>query len=306
MDGLDQMLVKRQHVFQRELPNLLLNLFCYRRHIPSPYCFSPHACQISADQKIDALRLIAHVYKQLVNRYIENRKFASMTITKFSPPSRRVEIRTNRLVNDMMVGAYLSRSGARHGFRGVREYMPGDDVRTLIGTSPAAWASVRETVSRRARTGRHPGAGCFRVLRVRLHAVSKRESAVEIATTLACSAARSSDKVGLLLFTDQVELFLPRARADATFRTIKEMLFFRPKHSGTNIPAALAFLNHVRQAAFDSFLFTDFLHSFGADARSLQAGRDLVQEIGMTNARHDSSACICTTRANASCPAPGC
>jgi uncharacterized protein (DUF58 family) len=70
-------------------------------------------------------------------------------------------------------------------------------------------------------------------------------------------------------------------------RTIKEMLFFEPKHRGTNIPAALGFLNHAVKRRSVVFLFTDFLHSFGTGARSVQAGRDLVQEIGMTNARHD-------------------
>ena len=117
---------------------------------------------------------------------------------------------------------------------------------------------------------------------------SKRESAVEIAATLACSAARSSDKVGLLLFTDQVELFLPpRKGRSHILRTIKEMLFFQPKNTGTNIPAALAFLNHVIKRRSIVFLFTDFLRNSGDEPRSSQAGRDMLQEIGMTNARHD-------------------
>jgi len=118
--------------------------------------------------------------------------------------------------------------------------------------------------------------------------LSKRESAVEIAATLASSAAHSSDKVGLLLFTDEVELFLPpRKGRRHILRAIKEMLFYQPRRKGTNIPATLAFLNHVVKRRSIVFLFTDFLHSFGADASSLKAGRDLVQEIGMTNARHD-------------------
>jgi uncharacterized protein (DUF58 family) len=111
---------------------------------------------------------------------------------------------------------------------------------------------------------------------------------VEIAATLASSAARSSDKVGLVLFTDQIELYLPpRKGRRHILRTIKEMLFFEPKHQGTNIPAALGFLNHVIKRRSIVFLFTDFLHSFASGARSVQAGRDLVQEIGMTNTRHD-------------------
>ena len=213
-----------------------------------------------------------------------------MTIQEILATVRRVEIRTNRLVNDMMVGAYLSRfKGRGMDFEELREYMPGDDVRTID------W-NVTNRMGRpfvkRFREERELGV----ILAVDISASgafgstrrSKRESAVEIAATLASSAARSSDKVGLLLFTDQVELFLPpRKGRRHILRTIKEMLFFEPKRLGTNIPAALGFLNHVVKRRSIVFLFTDFLHSFGADARSLRAGRDIFQEIGMTNTRHD-------------------
>ncbi|MDB6023132.1 MAG: hypothetical protein JWQ04_2989 [Pedosphaera sp.] len=213
-----------------------------------------------------------------------------MTVKEILETVRRVEIRTNRLVNDMMVGAYLSRfKGRGMDFEELREYMPGDDVRDID------W-NVTNRMGRpfvkRFREERELGV----ILAVDVSAssdfgsarLSKRESAVEIATTLASSAARSSDKVGLLLFTDEVELFLPpRKGRRHILRTIKEMLFFKPKHRGTNIPAALAFLNHVVKRRSIVFLFTDFLHSFGTAARSLQAGRDLAQSVGMTNARHD-------------------
>jgi uncharacterized protein (DUF58 family) len=213
-----------------------------------------------------------------------------MTIQEILATVRRVEIRTNRLVNDMMVGAYLSRfKGRGMDFEELREYNPGDDVRDIDWN--VTFRMGRPFV-KRFREERELGvilaldvsaSGAFgSALR------SKRESAVEIAATLACSAARSSDKVGLLLFSDQVELFLPpRKGRRHILRTIKEMLFFAPKHRGTNIPAALGFLNHVVKRRSIVFLFTDFLHSFGADARSLRAGRDIFQEIGMTNTRHD-------------------
>jgi len=213
-----------------------------------------------------------------------------MTIQEILATVRRVEIRTNRLVNDMMVGAYLSRFKWRGmDFEELREYNPGDDVRDIDWN--VTFRMGRPFV-KRFREERELGvilaldvsaSGAFgSALR------SKRESAVEIAATLACSAARSSDKVGLLLFSDQVELFLPpRKGRRHILRTIKEMLFFAPKHRGTNIPAALGFLNHVVKRRSIVFLFTDFLHSFGADARSLRAGRDIFQEIGMTNTRHD-------------------
>ncbi len=213
-----------------------------------------------------------------------------MTLEEILASVRRVEVRTNRLVNDMMVGAYLSRfKGRGMDFEELREYMPGDDVRSIDWN--VTFRMGRPFV-KRFREERELGvllaldvsaSGAFGSTRR-----SKRDSAVEIAATLACSAARSSDKVGLLLFTDEVELFLPpRKGRRHILRTIKEMLFFQPRRPGTNIPAALGFLNHVVKRRSIVFLFTDFLHSFGAGARTVQAGRDLVQEIGMTNTRHD-------------------
>jgi uncharacterized protein (DUF58 family) len=213
-----------------------------------------------------------------------------MTLKEILETVRRVEIRTNRLVNDMMVGAYLSRfKGRGMDFEELREYNPGDDVRDID------W-NVTNRMGRpfvkRFREERELGvvlvvdisaSGAFGSTRR-----SKRESAVEIATTLASAAARSSDKVGLLLFTDRVELFLPpRKGRRHILRIVKEMLFFQPKSRGTNIPAALTFLNHVVRRRSIVFLFTDFLHSFGNGVRGLRAGRDVFQEIGMTNSRHD-------------------
>src|SRR5215469_7430603 len=126
-----------------------------------------------------------------------------MTATELLEAVRRIDVRTNRLVNDMMVGAYLSHfKGRGMDFEELREYVPGDDVRDID------WNVTN-------RMGR-PFVKCFReerelgvVLAVDVSASgafgsarrSKRESAVEIASTLACSAARSSDKVGLLLFS---------------------------------------------------------------------------------------------------------
>jgi uncharacterized protein (DUF58 family) len=117
---------------------------------------------------------------------------------------------------------------------------------------------------------------------------TKRQFAAEIAGTLAISAARSSDKVALLLFTDQVELYLPpRKGRRHILRLIREMLSFEPKHRRTNIPAALGFLNRVLHRRSIVFLLTDFLHSFGPAFTQPSAGRGTVEEIGLTNARHD-------------------
>ena len=237
-----------------------------------------------------------------------------MTILELLESVRRVEVRTKRLVNDTMVGAYLSHfKGRGMDFEELREYIPGDEVRDIDWN--VTFRMGRPFV-KRYREERElalvlavdvSASSAFGSLRR-----SKREFAAEIAGTLALSAARSSDKVALLLFSDRVELYLPpRKGRRHILRLVREMLFFDPKRQGTNIPAALAFLNHVLHRHSIIFLLTDFLHSFGAESAGrrseiggqrsegppisdlraptsvLATGRDTVQEIGLTNARHD-------------------
>jgi len=212
-----------------------------------------------------------------------------MTLSDLLETVRRVELRTNRLVNDTMVGAYLSHfKGRGMDFEELREYMPGDEVRDIDWN--VTYRMGRPFV-KRYREERE----LAMVLAVDVSASSafgsarrsKREFATEIAATLAISATRSSDKVALLLFSDKVELFLPpRKGRSHILRLIREMLSFQPRRRGTSIPAALAFLNHVLHRRSIVFLLTDFLHGFGAGAGRL-AGRDTLQEIGLSNARHD-------------------
>ena len=211
-----------------------------------------------------------------------------MTINELLESVRRIEVRTNRLVNDMMVGAYLSHfKGRGMDFEELREYMPGDEVRDIDWN--VTYRMGRPFV-KRFREERElalvlamdvSASSAFGSLRR-----TKREFAAEIAGTLAISAARSSDKVALLLFSDQVELFLPpRKGRRHILRLIREMLFFEPRNRGTNIPGALTFLNHVLHRRAIVFLLTDFLHSFGPHRPT--KGRDTVEEVGLTNARHD-------------------
>ncbi len=242
-----------------------------------------------------------------------------MTLPELLEAVRRVEVRTNCLVNDTMVGAYLSQfRGRGMDFEELREYMPGDDVRDID------WNVTN-------RMGR-PFVKRFReerelamVLAIDISNSSafgsgnrtKREFATEVAATIAMSAARSSDKVALLLFSDQVELFVPpRKGRRHILRLLREMLFFEPKHRGTNIPSALTFLNYVLHRRSLVFLLTDFLHStsptptdstvgvnltptnhskaesvsprpIGSDKPGVRTSRDVFQEAGLTNSRHD-------------------
>ena len=235
-----------------------------------------------------------------------------MTVKDILESVRRVEMKTNALVNDTMVGAYLSHfKGRGMDFEDLREYMPGDDVRSID------W-NVTNRMGRpfvkRYREERELAV----VLAVDISASSafgsmrrtKRQFATEIAATLAISASRSSDKVGLLLFTNEVELYLPpRKGRRHILRVLREMLAFEPKQKGTNIPVALNFVNHVVKRRSITFLMTDFLHSFqtrpsfsssssnrsnkiedeGRERGRGRAGesRDVIQELGLTNSRHD-------------------
>src|SRR5262245_35458639 len=199
-----------------------------------------------------------------------------MTLLELLSSVRRVEVRTNRLVNDTMVGAYLSHfKGRGMDFEELREYIPGDEVRDIDWN--VTFRMGRPFV-KRFREERE----LAMVLAVDVSASSafgslersKREFAAEIAGTLAISAARSSDKVALLLFSDQVELFLPpRKGRRHILRLLREMLFFEPKHRGTDVPAALTFLNHVLHRRSIVFLLTDFLHTFHPTGSSNSASR---------------------------------
>jgi uncharacterized protein (DUF58 family) len=214
-----------------------------------------------------------------------------MTVTELLETVRRVELRTNRLVNDTMVGAYLSHfKGRGMDFEELREYIPGDDVRDID------W-NVTNRLGRpfvkRFREERELAA----VLAVDVSGssafgsgnLSKREYAAEVAATLALSATRNGDKVALLLFTESVELFIPpRKGRRHILRIVREMLAFKPKNRGTNIPATLAFLNHALPRRSIVFLLTDFLETRRNDISPGNLSRhDVIQELGITNARHD-------------------
>jgi uncharacterized protein (DUF58 family) len=214
-----------------------------------------------------------------------------MTATELLEKVRRIDMRTNRLVNDMMVGAYLSHfKGRGMDFEELREYIPGDDVRAID------WNVTH-------RMGR-PFVKIFReerelavVLAVDISGSSafgsgshtKREFAAEIAATLAVSAAKNGDKVALLLFTDEVELFVPARKGRRhVLRLVRDLLAFQPRRRGTNIYGALEFLNHVVRRRAIVFLLTDFLHSGGAqETGGAVQSHDFITQLGLTNMRHD-------------------
>ena len=174
---------------------------------------------------------------------------------------REIEIRTKRLVTDTLAGQYHSVfKGRGMNFDAVREYVPGDEVRAIDWNVTARMGSafVKKFTEERELTV---------MLVVDVSASgnfgsttqSKRELAAEVACLLAFSAIRNNDKVGLLLFTDRVELFIPPKKGRShTLRIIREILFFEPQGRGTEPRLALDYLNKIVTRRAVVFFISDF------------------------------------------------
>ena len=175
---------------------------------------------------------------------------------------RRIEIRTKKLVNDLFSGEYHSTfRGQGMEFEEVRQYEPGDDIRLID------WNVT-------ARTG-YPYVKKFREERelsviLLVDASSsgyfgtrdrfKNETAAELGALLAFSAIKNNDKVGLIVFTDTIEKFVPPQKGRShVLRLIREILYFKPRGSGTDIAGALEYFNRVIRRRSVVFLISDFL-----------------------------------------------
>jgi uncharacterized protein (DUF58 family) len=195
---------------------------------------------------------------------------------------RHVELKTRGLVSATFAGQYRSVfKGRGMNFEEVREYAPGDEVRTIDWNVTARFgemhgnAFVKKFTEERELTvvlvvdvsasGRFGGVE-----------LSKRELAAEVASVLAFSATRNNDKVGLLLFSDHVELFIPpkKGRPHA-LRIIREILFFEPQGRGTKPGPALDYLNRVVTKRSVVFMISDF------------QTEDFSRQLAVTSRRHD-------------------
>ncbi|HWX18463.1 MAG TPA: DUF58 domain-containing protein [Candidatus Binatia bacterium] len=177
---------------------------------------------------------------------------------------RQIELRTNRLVSETLAGQYHSVfKGQGMNFEEVREYQPGDEVRSIDWNVTARMNHpfVKKFVEERELTLMLvvdvSGSGIFGS-----HAQSKRELAAEIASVLAFSAIRNNDKVGLILFSDEVEKFIPpRKGRKHVLRVIREVLFFQPQRQGTDLNGALEFLLRVTPHRAIAAIISDFIGS---------------------------------------------
>ncbi|RMG18694.1 MAG: DUF58 domain-containing protein [Deltaproteobacteria bacterium] len=193
---------------------------------------------------------------------------------------RRIEIHTRRAVNDALAGQYHSVfKGRGMAFAEVRQYQPGDEIRTIDWNVTARMREpyVKVFTEERELTV---------MLLVDLSASgdfgsvdkSKNEVAAEIAALLAFSAIQNNDRVGAILFTDEVERLIPPKKGRKhVLRLITEILTFRPQHRGTDLAGALEYHQRVMHRSSVTFLISDFLDEGWEKALRLCARRhDLI------------------------------
>ena len=191
---------------------------------------------------------------------------------------RRLQIKALRNVNDLFAGIYRSSfKGRGLEFEDIREYQQGDDIRAIDWNVTAR--------------SQHPFVKNFReereltvILAVDISASSqyshtsklKSEMIAELSALIAFSAIKNQDKVGLLLFSDEVELYLkPKKGARHVLRVIRKLLYFSPQHKGTDIPKALSFLGRVQRKQAICFLISDFLEG------------DFSKQVALLTRRHE-------------------
>lgn len=175
---------------------------------------------------------------------------------------RRIEIRTSRVVQEAVAGRYVSAfKGRGMEFEEVRPYADGDDVRTIDWNVSARAGGPHVKLFREERE-------LTVLLAIDLsgslsfgsNAQTKRELVAEVAATLAFSATRNNDKVGLLLFSNQIERYVPpRKGRRHVLRIVRDLLAHKPVGTGTNIAAAIDELNRIQKRRAVVFVVSDFL-----------------------------------------------
>ena len=193
---------------------------------------------------------------------------------------RRIEISTRGLVDEVFSGEYHSVfKGRGMTFSEVREYQPGDDIRSIDWNVTARMGHpyIKKYVEERELTVVFlvdaSGSGLFGSVD-RL----KNEYAAEICAVLAFSAIKNNDRVGMVIVTDQVEkVVVPKKGRKHVLRVIRELLFFQPQHKGTSLREGLEHLLHVLNHKSVIFVVSDFLdEGFEKPLKVLAQRHDLI------------------------------
>lgn len=193
---------------------------------------------------------------------------------------RKMELITRRRVNSLFAGEYHSAfKGRGIEFEEVRMYMPGDDIRDIDWNVSARSG---ELFIKRFREEREltlyilvdlSASGNFGT-----GTKTRRESSAEIAALLGFSAMSNNDKVGLIAFTDRVELFIPASKGRShVMKLLQQVLTFQPRGRGTDISVALSYLQKIQKRQAIVFLISDFIdEAYEKSLKSLSIKHDVL------------------------------
>ena len=206
---------------------------------------------------------------------------------------RQIEIRSNRLVSEVFAGSYHSAfKGQGIDFEEVREYQPGDEVRSIDWnvTAKTGIPFVKQYREERELT-------ILLIVDISSSTSygsvhhSKREKLAELAALLAFSANRNGDKVGLLLVSDQVELYLPPTKGQKhVLRILREVLFRPAEGKGTNLSEGVRIANQVMKRRAVVFLLSDFIipeHGSKEESNT----KIFLDQMASTRRKHDLILC---------------
>lgn len=204
---------------------------------------------------------------------------------------RRIQIFTTRMVQDVFAGEYQSVfKGRGMEFEEVREYQPGDDVRTIDWNVTARTGNPYVKIYREEREltvmllADVSASGAFGTVRQR-----KADLIAEFCAVLAFAAINNNDRIGLILFTDRVEKYIPPKKGVThVLRVIRELLYHSPRGRGTDIAVALEFLSRVTTRQTVSFLVSDFFASGYERALGIAAKRHDLIAVAVSDPRERS------------------
>jgi uncharacterized protein (DUF58 family) len=201
---------------------------------------------------------------------------------------RRIEIRTNRMVSDLFAGQYHSVfKGQGMEFQEVREYQAGDDIRAIDWNVTARMGHpfIKKFVEERELTVMLL-VDISRSMDFGGGEQTKRDLAAEVAAVLAFAAVRNNDRVGLILFSDEVEHYLPpRKGTRHVLRVIRDVLTVKPTRQGTSVTQALHYLNRLAHRRSVAFLVSDFFDVNFENALAVSAKRHDVIATQIRDAR---------------------
>ena len=227
-----------------------------------------------------------------------------MTSEELLQRVRKIEIKTHGLSRNIFAGEYHSQfKGRGMAFSEVREYQPGDDVRSIDWNVTArmnrpyikVYEEERElTVMLLVDVSGSRNFGTVSQM--------KRDTMAEVAATLAFSTIENNDKVGVIFFSDRVEKFIPPKKGKShVLHIIRELLSFEPEHTGTDINAALEFLINAQKRRCTAFLISDFIGVTGDGLRVTGKATPVV----IASRKHDLNAIQIYDRRDAEMPNVG-